>query len=69
MRQDKKRTAVNRRLKNKTKKTLKAFQSSPSAEGLKKTYSALDTAAKKKIFSKNKTSRLKSRLAKLLVLK
>mgnify|MGYP001142848152 CR=1 FL=1 len=66
LRQSKRRAVFNRRLKKKAKKLIRAFKKRPTAEGLKKSYSALDKAAKKNVFHKNKTARLKSQLAKKL---
>jgi small subunit ribosomal protein S20 len=66
-RQDKKRKIVNTQLKKRVKNAIKEFKRSPSKKNLSVVYSLLDTAKKKNLFHKNKTSRLKSRLSKLLV--
>lgn len=65
-RQDKKRTAINQRIKRRAKAALKKFRENPIKDNLKTAYSALDTAAKKRVFHQNKAARLKSRLAKLI---
>lgn len=64
MRQEKKRTQVNKRTKVLLKQALKQVRSEPSAKNLALAYSALDTAAKKNLIHANKASRLKSRLRK-----
>lgn len=70
LRQDKKRTAQNKKyetaflkLINKVKKQKPG---SKSGDLLKKVYSALDKATKKRVIHKNKANRLKSRVSKLL---
>jgi len=65
LRQDKKRERNNLSIKRKVKKTINAFKRNPSEDLLKKVYSLLDSAKKKKIFHINKTARLKSKLTKL----
>ena len=50
--------------KTKIKLTIKQFLGKPTTDGLKSVYSILDKSAKKGIFHKNKTARLKSSLAK-----
>lgn len=73
-RQDKKRRLRNLKVKGELKKTLKKFQALLSAKNideaktlLKKVYSLLDKAAKKRIIHPNTASRKKSRLAKRLI--
>jgi len=66
LRRSKRRTKINKRRKEVVKKAIKTFRKSLTPETLRKAYSAIDTAAKKKIFHKNKAKRLKSQLAKLL---
>jgi small subunit ribosomal protein S20 len=48
------------------KEAIKTFKKSPSREALSRVYQVLDKAAKAKIIEKNKASRLKSQLSKLL---
>lgn len=48
------------------KEAVKSYKKSPSAELLAKAYRALDKAAKTNLMKKNRASRLKSRLSKLL---
>ncbi len=70
VRQDKKRRARNLICINNYKTLLKQIKKTQDKEKLellvKKCYSALDKAAKKKVIHKNKASRLKSSLAKYL---
>lgn len=65
-RQDKKKTKENALVKGAYKKAVAAFRKSPSVEGLKKAYVALDKAGKTNVIHRNKASRLKSRLSKML---
>lgn len=64
LRQDKKRTVDNLKIKNLYKKLLKQAKAKPSAESISAAFSAVDKAAKKFIIHKNKAARLKSSLAK-----
>ncbi len=66
LRQDKKRTLQNFSVKKIIKTTILDFKRRPTSTALTKVFSALDTAAKKKIYHANKADRLKSRLYKLL---
>ncbi len=66
LRQSKRRSLVNRRIKTRTKTSIDAFKDKPSSDNLQAVFSAVDRAAKKNIFHKNKAARLKSRLSKLL---
>ncbi len=66
LRQSLRRNLVNKRIKTKTKTSIDAFQAKPTEPGLRAVFSAVDWAAKKNIFHKNKAARLKSRLSKLL---
>ncbi|MBL7159798.1 30S ribosomal protein S20 [Candidatus Microgenomates bacterium] len=66
MRQDEKRRLKNLRTKKTYKEAVKEVREKPVVKKLQKAYSALDTAAKKRIIKKGKASRLKSRLSKLI---
>ncbi len=66
LRQEKRRTAVNKPVRSRVKSTTDSFKAAPSLESIKSVFSALDRAAKKHIIHKNKAARLKSRLSKLL---
>jgi len=66
LRKDKRKTKINKRIRLKLKTVIQEVEKKPTKKNLKSSYSILDRAAKKKIIHKNKASRLKSRLAKLL---
>ena len=66
LRRSKRRAKINQKTKNAVKKAIRRFKKKPGPENLKKVYSEIDKAAKKRIFHKNKARRLKSSLAKLL---
>lgn len=66
LRQDKKRTLQNRKLKEDLKDTLKKAQNSRKKEDIIAAFSLADKAAKKNIIHNNKASRIKSRLSKLI---
>lgn len=57
---------LNERIRRLYKEAVKHFRAQPTLENLRKATSALDRAAGKRVIHKNKASRLKSRLAKLL---
>lgn len=65
LRQDKKRTGVNKIYRKNLRQAVKLARKEKSAKAIKLAYSALDKAAKKKVIHKNKAARLKSRLMKL----
>lgn len=66
VRQDKRKTAINLKLKIAYKKAVSEFRKSQTAVNLTKAFKALDRAAKVNIIHKNKAARLKSRLSKKL---
>lgn len=66
MRQDKKREAHNKQIKDKLKRLIKNMRRSPNPKFLQTTESFLDKAAKVNLIHPNKAARLKSRLAKLI---
>jgi small subunit ribosomal protein S20 len=72
LRKNKRRSEFNKRIRNRTKKAVKNFETLVSAEevdkkkaedALQKAYKILDKAAQKKVIKKNTASRKKSRLA------
>lgn len=65
LRQDKKRTASNKRLKNLFEKLVKQAKKSPTEKSVKRAISAIDKVASKNIIHENKAGRLKSTLSKL----
>jgi len=66
LRQSRKRALINRRIKEAAKMAIRVFRKNPTSENLKKVYSVVDKAAKRNVFHKNKATRLKSRLSRLL---
>jgi len=66
VRQDKRKTAFNLKVKLNFKKAVLAFRKNPNAANLNAVYKAVDKAAKTNVIHRNKASRLKSRLSKLL---
>ena len=64
MRQEKKRTAINRTKKENLKILIKNVRTDKTVKNLTAVFSALDKAAKVDLIHKNKASRLKSRLSK-----
>lgn len=69
MRKDKARTERNSAREEALKRLVRAARRSPSTKNLAVAYSALDRAAKVHLIHPNKSSRLKSRLSKLLAIK
>lgn len=63
MKQTVKRRARNVGLKNNIKSTVKEFIAKPTAEGLSKAQSAIDTAVKKNLIKKNTAARRKAQLS------
>ena len=66
MRRDKQRTIINRKIRQQMKLAVKTMRQKPTKKALQKASQTLDRAAKKGVIHKNRASRLKSRLAKLL---
>ena len=66
LRRDRRRTTVNKLIKEKLKRVVLLARKKPTLENLKKASSLLDQAAKKGLIHQKKASRLKSRLAKLV---
>lgn len=66
MRRDKQRTIINRKILQQMKLAVKVMRQKPTKKALQKASQVLDRAAKKGVIHKNRASRLKSRLAKLL---
>ncbi len=67
VRQDKRKTVFNTRVKRTYKDAVSSFRKSPKAAALAEVFSALDKAAKTNVIHANKASRLKSKLSKLIV--
>lgn len=66
VRQDRRKTLINLKVKQAYKKTVRDFVKKPTEAGLKAVFKAVDKAAKGNIIHKNKASRIKSRLSKKL---
>ena len=66
VRQDKRKTIYNLRVKKTYKQAVAAFRKNPTLKGIGEVFSKLDKAAKTNIIHKNKAARLKSRLSKLI---
>jgi len=66
VRKDKRRAAVNLRLKKRYKQAVKEHRREPDAEKFKVAQRELDKAAKRGVIKRGRASRLKSRLAKNL---
>jgi ribosomal protein S20 len=64
LKQDKKRTIKNKKIKDTYKSQVKKAKEKTTNETVSKAFSAIDKAAKKFILSKNKASRMKASLAK-----
>ncbi len=69
LRQDKKRTAQNKKVKDTLKDVIKKAKKSPSEKTVKEAVKIIDKAAKQNIIHKNKAARIKSALSKLLTKK
>lgn len=66
LRHDRKTAVVNDKMRRTVKNLVKTMRKHPSAKTLTSVYQILDKAAKRHVIAKNRASRLKSRLAKLL---
>jgi len=66
LRKDKVRTQENKKIKNLFKSAVKKAQTSKTEKVVKDAIKLVDKAAKKNIIHKNKASRLKSKLSKLI---
>jgi len=66
VRQDKRKTAINLKVKQAFKKAVRDFERKRTAESLRAVYRAADRAAKVNVIHKNRAARIKSRLSKKL---
>ncbi len=66
LRQQRRRTIINLRIKKRVRQAIKSFKKNPTNKAYALVSSLLARAAKKKVIHQKKASRLKSRLAKLL---
>jgi len=66
LKQDKKRTIQNRKIKDTYKTLVKAAKTKKSADSVSKAFAGLDKAAKQNIIHPNKASRIKSAIARAI---
>ena len=66
LRADKKRQQVNKAIRSKAINLISIFRKEKKSGGLAAVFSAIDRAAKKRVFHPKKADRLESRLVKLL---
>lgn len=66
LRADKKKAAINQKIRTGLRDAVSAMRKKPTESALKKVFSKADAAAKSGVIHKNKASRLKSRLSKLV---
>lgn len=66
LRRDKQRVFINQKTRRQMKLAVKKMRQKPTKKALQEASRFLDRAAKKRIIHKNKASRLKSKLSKLL---
>lgn len=66
VRADKRKTAINLKVRRAFKAAVLAFRKKPTRAGLTTVYRAVDKAAKTNVIHANKAARIKSRLSKLL---
>jgi small subunit ribosomal protein S20 len=66
LRADKKKSALNLKVKTAYKQAVSSMRKHPSIKTLREVFSKVDRAAKTNVIHKNKASRLKSRLSKLV---
>ncbi len=67
VRQDKRKTVVNLRVKKAYKAAVLNYRKNPTKEGLVNVYKLADRAAKTNVIHRKKAARIKSRLSKLIV--
>ena len=65
LRQERKRTTINRSIKSRAQSAITAARQDPTTETIRQACSALDKAVKKHVVKKGKADRLKSRLSRL----
>ena len=66
VRSDRRKTLMNSKRKRVLKAAIVTFRKKPTPEGLRIVFKAADRAAKTNVIHKNRASRLKSRLSRLL---
>jgi small subunit ribosomal protein S20 len=63
---DKKRESANKKVRTLVEITIKKAEKTPTPKSVQNAFSVIDKAVKNKLIHKNKASRIKSRLSKLL---
>ncbi|OGH41824.1 MAG: hypothetical protein A3H79_02785 [Candidatus Levybacteria bacterium RIFCSPLOWO2_02_FULL_36_8b] len=66
LRADKKRQSANKIIKALIESSIKKFEKKPTLKGIQKAFSVMDKGVKRNVMHKNKASRIKSRLSKLM---
>lgn len=66
LRADKKKAEINKAIKTRAVSLVAGFRKAAAAQKLPEVFSALDRAAKKRVFHPRKANRLKARLSKLI---
>lgn len=66
LRTDKKRTSANKKVRSSIEVSVRKAERKPVLKSIQEAFSIIDKAVKKNIIHKNKASRIKSRLSKLL---
>lgn len=66
LRQDKKRTLRNKKVRTVFRTLVKKATNNPTVEAVSEAFSQIDKAAKKNLIHKNKAARMKSSLAKMI---
>lgn len=66
VRADERKRRFNKIVRTKALRAIKSFRKLPDKKNLPSLFSAIDRAAKKRVFHKKKADRLKSRLSKLV---
>lgn len=69
LRKDQRRTLYNLRRKRAVKKAIDQMKEKPSPEALTLAFSKIDKMVKYNLYHKNKASRIKSQLSKLIIIK
>ena len=69
LRQDKKRTIQNKKIRDTYKDMVKAAKVGKTEDAVKKAFSSVDKAAKKHLIHKNKASRIKASISRILAAK
>lgn len=69
LRVSQRKAVVNQRIRSRVRTLMKKMQAEPTQATLQEVFSAIDRAAKKNLFHKNKAARLKAQMNRLLKVK